>query len=96
MPQGAEHFTRAPWLTHEVDEENTVQMLLTNLQRLGRRIKELHSEFKEQMVAEYETVPGFAARRGWHGNAINDHNYGEPLTAATAGLSEAGLSEAEQ
>ena len=35
-------------------------------------------------ASDYETVPGFAARRGWDGNAINEHNYAEPLTAEKA------------
>jgi hypothetical protein len=35
-------------------------------------------------ASDYETVPGFAARRGWDGATINEHNYAEPLTAQTA------------
>ena len=31
-------------------------------------------------ASDYETVPNFAARRGWDGNAINEHNYAEKLT----------------
>jgi hypothetical protein len=34
---------------------------------------------KAEMLSTYDTVPGFAARRGWHGNSINEHNYGEHL-----------------
>ena len=29
-------------------------------------------------------MPGFAARRGWHGNKLNEQNYGDTLTPATA------------
>jgi len=39
---------------------------------------------KKEMLGDYETVPGFVDRRGWHGNDINEHNYGEHLTAKTA------------
>jgi len=35
-------------------------------------------------ASQYETVPGFAARRGWDGNTINEHNYAESLTKETA------------
>ena len=31
---------------------------------------------KAEMESQYDTVPGFAARRGWHGNSLNEHNYG--------------------
>jgi len=30
--------------------------------------------------SDYDTVPGFAARRGWHGNNLNEQNYGDELT----------------
>ena len=39
---------------------------------------------KAAMQADYDTVPGFAARRGYIGNTMNDHNYGEPLSAEKA------------
>ena len=35
-------------------------------------------------ASDFETVPGFAARRGWDGNTINEHNYAESLTAEKA------------
>lgn len=34
---------------------------------------------KAEMETQYDTVPGFAARRGWHGNAVNLHNYADHL-----------------
>lgn len=34
---------------------------------------------KAEMASQYDTVPGFAARRGWHGNDVNHHNYADHL-----------------
>lgn len=34
---------------------------------------------KAAMETQYDTVPGFAARRGWHGNEVNLHNYADHL-----------------
>ena len=39
---------------------------------------------KAEMESQYDTVPGFAARRGWHGNSLNEHNYGETLKSDDA------------
>ncbi len=36
------------------------------------------------MKTDYDTVPGFAARRGWHANNLNSHNYGAKLEADNA------------
>ena len=36
------------------------------------------------MEPQYDTVPGFAARRGWHGNTLNEHSYGKALNEADA------------
>ena len=39
---------------------------------------------KAAVKTEYETVPGFYQRRGWHGSAINEHNYAEHWRADNA------------
>jgi hypothetical protein len=39
---------------------------------------------KAAMVSDYDTVPGFAQRRGWHGQELNTHNYGVPITKDSA------------
>ena len=36
--------------------------------------------FEQTNKSDYETVPDFAARRGWDGNSLNEHNYAETLT----------------
>lgn len=46
---------------------------------------------KAEAVTDYDTVPGFAARRGWHGNNINEHNYGEHLKPEDAVFSYTAL-----
>ena len=33
----------------------------------------------ERNKSDYETVPDFAARRGWDGNTLNERNYAEAL-----------------
>lgn len=38
----------------------------------------------ERNKSDYETVPDFAARRGWDGNTLNEHNYAEALTSEKA------------
>lgn len=34
---------------------------------------------KAAAQTDYDVVPGFAGRRGWHGNEINHHNYADHL-----------------
>lgn len=51
---------------------------------LAAKEKAALAAMEAKMVSTYETVPGFAARRGWHGNSLNEHNYGEVIKSDTA------------
>jgi len=42
------------------------------------------SGLKAGMTSDFDTVPGFRDRRGWHGNDVNHHQYAEPIAADTA------------
>ena len=37
------------------------------------------AEAKKAMESQYDVVPGFAQRRGWHGSNVNQHNYAEAI-----------------
>ena len=45
----------------------------------AQMVEDSKAAAKAQMETQYDTVPGFAARRGWHGMETNTHNYAEPL-----------------
>lgn len=52
---------------------------LAEAKALAAAAEAAKAEAKAANESQYDTVPGFAARRGWHGNAMNEHNYAEPL-----------------